>query len=190
MRRGAVFVIFGILMLSLSSCVSISYKAEESAQDIRTLIINSEMKLTAEVTADYGDRVYEFTLNYDTGTGLIEVKEPETLAGLTVTVSKEDGSTVLSYDGAELNTGTFDDDGLSPVSSLPILVTQWREGYILECYYETLDGIDTVAIKTNISDDVMSISWFDRANGNPIKSEIVTDEQVVIQCIFDGGNKE
>lgn len=174
------------MMTLLTSCVSLSKSAGESAEEIRTLLINSDISLTAEVNADYGERVYDFTLNYDTASCRIEVKEPEILDGLIVTVSEEDGSTVLTYDGAELNTGAFDENGLSPISVLPALVKQWREGYILESYYETLDDVDTVAIKTNISDEIVSIGWFDRSTGAPVKSEIVIDSQVVIQCTFYG----
>lgn len=172
------------MMTLLTSCVSSSKSAGESAEDIRTHLISSDISMTASVKADYGERVYDFALTYDTASCLIEVKEPELLAGLTVTVSEGDGSTVLSYDGAELNTGTFDEDGLSPISVLPALVKQWREGYILESYFETLDDVDTVAIKTDISDEVVSISWFDRSTGVPIKAEIAIDDQIVIQCIF------
>lgn len=184
MRRVAAIISLCIMTTLLTSCVSSSKSAKESAENIRTLLISSDISMTASVTADYGERVYDFTLSYDTASCLIEVKEPERLAGLTVTVSEGDGSTVLKYDDAELNTGTFDEEGLSPISALPKLVKQWHEGYILESYFETLDDVDAVAIKTNISDEVVSISWFDRATGIPVKAEIAIGDQIVIQCIF------
>lgn len=184
MRRRAAIISLCMAMTLLTSCVSSSRSAGESAEDIRTHLISSDIKMTTSVIADYGNRVYDFTLTYDTAACLIEVKEPELLTGLTVTVSETDGSTVLSYDGAELNTGTFNEEGLSPISVLPALVKQWREGYILECHFETVDDVETVAIKTDISDEVVSTSWFDRTTGAPLKAEIAIDNQVVIQCAF------
>ena len=186
MRRGSKILFLCALMLVLTSCVSSSKNAEESAKDIRTLLIDSGIVLTAEVKADYGERVYDFTLTYDTVTGLIEVKAPEVFEGLTVTVSEEEDSTVLTYDGVELDTGPLSEDGLSPVSAIPVLIRQWREGYILESYFETWDSVNALAMRTNISDDVVSTSWFDRSTGLPVKSEIASDDQVVIQCIFSG----
>lgn len=172
------------MIFSLTSCVSSTKSAQETAQDVRTRLQDSEISLTAEMRANYDDRVYDFTLTYSTSSGVIEVKAPEILAGTTVTVSKEDNSTVLQYDGAQLDTGKLTEDGLSPVSALPELVEQWLESYIIESFYESSDGTDFVAIKTQMSDDVISTSWFDRSTGDPVKAEIATKGDVVIECVF------
>lgn len=186
MRRTATLILALFMVFSLTSCVSSSKSADETAQDVRTRLQDSEISLTAELKANYGDRVYDFTLAYSTSSGIIEVKAPELLAGTTVTVNKEDGSTTLQYDGAELDTGALTEDGLSPVAALPTIVDQWIESYIIESFYESSDGTDFVAIRTQISDDVISTNWFDRSTGDPIKAEIATDDNVVIQCTFSG----
>lgn len=184
MRPAATFILALSMALTLTSCVSSSNSAGETAEDVRARLQDSEMSMTAEMTVDYGDRVYDFTLDYSTLSDMIEIKAPEILAGVTVDVSHEDGSTVLIYEDAEIDTGALTDSGLSPVAALPAIVRQWTESYIVESYFETGNGTDFVAIKTQISDDVICTSWFDRSTGNPMKAEITSDDHAVIQCVF------
>jgi len=175
-----VLVLF--VCLSLTACKSEQEQANDAALKIRSGILENAPHLTASVTADYGDRVYDFTLSYDAAAGVLTVLEPEILAGITVQVTN--GSTALKFDGVELNTGPLTEDGLTPVSALPVIVTAWKQGYITEAYYEKLDDVQTVVLATSLSDTVTHTTWFDAGTYQPVKSEIASDGYAVIQCRY------
>ena len=94
----------------------------------------------AEITADYGQRVYGYTvdLTVQGGSGVMTVKEPENLAGTVLTWS--DGETKLAFDGAELDTGALSDSGLSPADAMPTILTACQGGEIVDCCMEEQEG--------------------------------------------------
>jgi len=178
----AVLLVF-IALFVQASCKS-EENADEKALEIRSGILASDIEFSAYITADYGDRVYDFKLDYSSENSKITVVEPEIIAGVAVSIS--DSGTVLNYDGAELNTGALTDDGLTPIASIPTIVTEWHSGYISDSYFETLDQVKAIVIQTTVSDSVIHSTWFDRETGQPIKSEIASDGYVVIQCEYEG----
>lgn len=106
----------------------------EAAQSVyRTM---SGCTAQAEITADYGQRVYGYTVDLTVkgGSGVMTVKEPENLAGTVLTWS--DGETQLAFDGAELDTGTLSDSGLSPADAMPTILTACQGGEIVDCCME------------------------------------------------------
>jgi hypothetical protein len=93
-------------LIFISSCGPAKKGGEQLALDIRTSFLKAEkIDLTADVTADYGERIYRFTFTYTGGAdkGEITVTAPKELAGLKAGVSVSGGT--ISYDGAELDTG-------------------------------------------------------------------------------------
>lgn len=183
MRRAAALLLGFLALLSLTSCKSGKESANEKALEIRDTVLASDITFSAYITADYGDRVYDFKLDYDSPGSRITVLEPEIISGITVGISES--GTVLSYDGAELNTGALTEDGLSPIASIPTLVTEWQSGYISESYFEKLGDRDVTVITTTISESVTHSTWFDRETGLPVKSEIASEGYVVIQCVYE-----
>ena len=103
--------------------------AEELALAVRGEYLAME-RCAAEVavTADYGQRVYEFLLSaaVDGEETVLTLREPELAAGITARIGEEGGA--LEYDGLALDTGPLDGDGLSPVSALSALPgrSTWR----------------------------------------------------------------
>ena len=71
---------------------------------------------TMTVTADYGQRVYEYTVTFSgsetDGLSLV-ITAPEEAAGITATIAQ--GQTFLTFDGVQLETGPLNEDGLSPL---------------------------------------------------------------------------
>lgn len=89
--------------------------AEELALAVRGEYLAME-RCAAEVavTADYGQRVYEFLLSaaVDGEETVLTLREPELAAGITARIGEEGGA--LEYDGLALDTGPLDGDGLVP----------------------------------------------------------------------------
>ena len=174
-----------ILCLTLGGCGS-QDRGQSKAKEIQSRYAQSdEIEITADVTADYGDRVYDFSLQYIGGgsDGTVTVLSPENIAGLTARLSA--GSGRLEYDGAELSIGGLTTDGLSPMEALPTMVKQWKTGFIEAAQDEKLNGSDTVAVTYTISGTEYLITWFDGDTMLPIRGELFFDGAMVVAADFE-----
>ena len=173
------------LIFSAVSCARAGKGAEETVLDIRTELLEAErLVIGAVITADYGDRVYEFTVKY-TGSadaGEITVISPDSIAGVTAEVS-QDGCTLV-YDGARLDMGALTTGGMSPVEALPVLIAQWRGGFITASGFERLGDTDTVVLMTDIEDNTKQKTWFDGRTHLPIRAELSDNGKLVVTCVF------
>lgn len=114
--------------------------ADELALAIRAEYLTmTACAATAEVTADYGQRVYEYTLSISwqkDGETVLKVLAPENIAGITARM--QNGTGYLEYDGVSLETGPVSANGLSPVVAVPVLFDCIFSGFISECDFETV----------------------------------------------------
>ena len=139
--------------------------------------------LQAQVNADYGQRVYDFTLSvtWDGEETAVVIREPEMLAGVTARITGEEGA--LEYDDLSLETGFLDQDGLSPVSALPALMETARSQYISQC--ALADGV----LEVRCADPEQRAGqgrevtlWFDAQTHALTGGEISQDGRRVIAC--------
>ena len=172
------------LLLILASCgegQSVQQRVDKIREDIlqaQRLVIN------AQIIADYGDRVYEFTIRY-TGfadAGEIAVLAPEQVAGITAEVMP-DGVTLV-FDGARLDTGPLTNGGLTPVGAIPWLISEWQSGSIAFVGAERFGDTDTLTFETAVDESVSQRTWFDSRTLLPIRSEIRYNGVMVVLCIF------
>ena len=183
-----------MMTLLLSGCKA-GGGGEESPENLAALIRGEYLNLTAwtatvSVTADYGQRVYDFVLDVSwekDGETVLTVVEPELIAGITARL-KEDGA-YLEYDGASLETGELDGQGLSPVSALPALLNAVQTGFIAEVGREDLDETATLRICCRDPEQapgagVETAVWFDLDTHGLVQGEISVDGARVILCRF------
>ena len=108
---------------------------EQLAAQIRAEYLSlSGFFATVELCADYGEQVFDFTVNASwerDGDTVLTVTKPDLIAGITARI--RDGETVLEYDGAGLSLGMLDLSGLTPVSSIPALMDCITTGYMARC---------------------------------------------------------
>jgi hypothetical protein len=171
--------------LTAASCSRGTDPARMEAEIKDSFAGASGIEATAELTADYGDDVFVFTLKYD-GTadmGTVEILRPDSVAGIRARV--EFPECYLEYDGASVEAGALTGDGLSPVQALPVLLGQWTDGYTELASLERLNGIDALALETRITDSAEQKTWFDTLTLLPMRSEIYDDGRMVISCDMD-----
>ncbi|MDR1298785.1 MAG: outer membrane lipoprotein-sorting protein [Oscillospiraceae bacterium] len=143
------------------------------------------IEATANITADYGDNVFDFTVKY-VGTadmGTVEILKPDQVAGAVAKVTFPE--CYLEYDGASVEAGPLTGDGLSPVQALPVLLGQWTDGYPEIMSSERVGGIDALAIETQITDTVSQKTWFDPETLLPVRSEIYDTGKMVVSCSME-----
>lgn len=185
MKKIKILSLFISFILSLSAC-SVPVSPEQNMQKIRKFLYSyKSINLTADITADYGDKIFTYSVKYSGSDedGVIEITAPDSIAGLHINVSSEDGIK-LEYDGAVLDTGKLYEDGLSPVDAIPVLLSQWEQGYISECSSERHDGINCTAATIIVSDSVFIRTWFDCDSYLPLYAEISNNGFVIIKCNF------
>lgn len=148
---------------------------------------------TAEITADYGQRVYQYTMSVeasDEETALV-ITAPETVAGITARLKGKDS--LLEYDGVAVETGPMDQQGLTPVSAVPALLKEARSGYMRACALEE----DGALLRMDCGDPegepgrgVETTLWFDADTHALTRGEIRVDGFRAILCEFTQFTKE
>ena len=179
------------LVLFLTGCGEEGNEAEKLLQTVR----GAYLEMTAcschgDITADYGQRVYEFGVDITwekEGRTVLVLTSPENVAGITATVEK--GETTLEYDGVMVETGPLDSAGLSPMDALPALLTYAREGYMAECCMENWDGASLLRVtcrdpERDPGQGVEAQLWFRPEDLGLARGEISEDGRTVIQCVF------
>lgn len=159
-----------LVLMLLAGC---SGKNEEldRAMTLRAEMIAKAVTFDAEITADYGDQSYTFSMNCvaDTqGNLTFTVTEPETLSGITGTVSATGGK--LTFDDMALAFDLMADGQISPVSAPWVLVKTLRSGYLTSCNVE--GELLRVAIDDSYEEDSLHLDiWLD-GNNEPKSAEI------------------
>lgn len=184
--RSLAFVAFIFLFsFTLAACGG-ERKAEDLAAEIRTSMIAAQkLEMSLTISADYGDKVYTFGVNYtgNAANGQIEIRSPESVAGLTANVDVAQIS--LSYDDVTLDTGLVVSDGLAPVEAVPFMISQWQSGYITASGREKLGEIETVALTIYVSETEELRTWFDLQSLLPVRAELSDNGRMVIACDFE-----
>ena len=179
-----------MLMISLTllcGC-AVNGGAEDKAIEIRAKFNDcAEISLRAEMTADYGERVYDYAVSYtgDGATGLLNIEKPLEIAGVCV-IYEEDGPRLM-YDGAVLDTGPLWADGASPAEAFPMLIDSWRRGWISAAWKESLGGRACVVLDICSGNDESRLSrtWFYEDTLEPAAAELFSEGVSVLRCTFE-----
>ena len=138
MKKGLLFL-FSLILLLLPGCKAAGGDTMDQALAFRAKLQGAEgCSFRSEITADYRDEVFTFTLSCiaDQAGGIsFQVEAPESIAGISGKVDGETGK--VTFDGTALAFGPLADGQLSPLATPYVLVRSWRTGYITAC---GLDG--------------------------------------------------
>lgn len=139
---------------------------------LRTKLLAGSVAFDAAITADYGDKTYTFAANciVDTqGSLTFTVKEPESIAGITGTISANGGK--LTFDEHALAFQMLADGQVTPVTGPWILMNTLRSGYLTSCGTE--GQRIRLSIDDSYKDDALHLDiWLD-ADDLPERGEIL-----------------
>lgn len=171
-------------------------RVEERALAIRGEYLEmDDCAATCTVTADYGQRVYEFAyaLTVQGEEVTLALTAPQELAGATVRLSGKEGR--LEIEGAMLETGTLDEEGLTPVSAVPALLEAAKSGF-MDIYALEDVGVGQ-ALRVECRDPEQQpgtgreiVLWFQPDTGALLRGEISSDGRRVIDCQFTDFTKD
>lgn len=188
MRRGKGVLMTMALALLLTGCGAGRTGPEETAAQFREVYRQQiPLTATAQVTADYGDRAYQYTVQCQgtSQTGRLTVVAPESIAG--AGTRWEAGQTCLDYEELTLETGQLSPDGLSPADALPAILTSCAEGALLESGWAEGDGAEDdlyLLLQNPAAQESTVALWADPETYVLSQAQILWEEQQVIQFVF------
>lgn len=136
-------------------------------------------RFDAEVTADYGTSVYQFTMQCEldqTGNLTFTVSAPETIAGITGMVSEEGGK--LTFDGQALAFSMLADGQITPVSAPWLVMHTLRGGYISGAGKE--GEYIKILMDDSYEENAMSLEILMDAQGSPSRGEILWKNRRIV----------
>lgn len=154
----------------LSGCGS-SGNALDRANSLRSKILSSDgCSFLATVTADYGEKIYVFTMDCKTdktGDLSFTVTEPETIAGITGKITGIGGSII--FDDQVLAFQTIADGQVTPVTAPWLFVKTLRSGYLKDAT-ESGNGFE-ISIDDSYEEDALQLR-IRTEGGMPVFGEI------------------
>lgn len=149
-----------LMLLFLSGCTA-GTDALDKAMALRADMLARAVRFDAEITADYGDQSYSFSMNCQVSTAgelSFTVTAPQTIAGITGTVSATGGK--LTFEDTALAFDLMADGLVSPISAPWVLVRTLRGGYLTACTVE--DGQIRISIDDSYEEDALRLEiWLD-----------------------------
>lgn len=159
-----------IAVLLLAGC-SDSNAELERAMQIRAEMIAKAVEFDTDITADYGNVSYSFSMHCKvdtTGNMTFEVTKPESLAGISGSVSTTGGK--LTFDDTALAFELMADGQLTPVSSPWVLVKTMRSGYLSSCCME--EELLRATIDDSYKEDALHLDIWFGSDDAPVQAEI------------------
>ena len=173
----------------LCACGGRSHQEKGSFLKLRSKWLEQgSFTLRSRVRADYGDRVYDFLLDYEGSGegGTLRVEEPLELEGVEADV--EEKGVTLRYDGVILDTGAILGN-LSPLEAFPLLVRTWQSGFVTDCWRESWNGEACLTARFDLTEageaeERLCVSRFRPKDGTPLSAEFLADGRTVLSCEF------
>lgn len=151
----------------------------QRAMDLRARLLVSSCSFDTEITADYGDEIYTFSVTCEAdSTGRLEflVTGPESISGITGVADDEGGK--LTFSDTALAFPLLADGQLSPVSGPYILLKTLRGGYLTAAGME--DALLRLTIDDSYDEDALTLDiWLNEAD-RPVRGEILYDGRRIL----------
>lgn len=144
-----------------------------------TLLAAKGCSFEAEITADYGDSIHVFSVSCSAdsqGNLTFTVTKPETIAGISGTVSESGGK--LTFDETALQFPMLADDQVTPVTAPWLFLKTLRSGYITSVCNE--DALLRLTINDSYEADALQVDIWVNENDQPIRSEILYDGRKIL----------
>lgn len=169
------------LLLALVLLAGCSGKEAEldRAMTLRAKLLASGCTFDAEITADYGDEIYTFSVTCEgdaQGNLGFRVTAPESIADITGVIDQEGGK--LTFSDTALTFPLLADGQLSPVSGPYILLKTLRSGYLTAAGME--GDLLRLTIDDSYEDDALQLDIWLNDMDQPIRAEILYDGRRIL----------
>ena len=174
-KAGLIFV----LLLVLTGCSQGPSELQQGLALRSKLSQASSITFHADITADYGQTVHNFSMACQSdslGNLTFTVTAPETISGITGTVSQEGGK--LTFEDTALQFDTLAEDQVTPVTAPWILVKTLLGGYLTSACTE--EGSVRLSIDDRYEEDALHLDiWLDEES-LPSRADIFYDDRRIL----------
>lgn len=168
-----------LLVVALSGCANTSTELERGMALRSKLLKAQQVCFTADISADYGNTIQLFSMQCSSdpqGNVAFTVTAPETISGITGTISEEGGK--LTFDETALHFTLMTDEQLNPASAPWILMKTLRSGYLTSAGME--EDVLRLTIDDSYADDALQLDiWLDDSDF-PQRAEICWDGKRIL----------
>lgn len=177
MKKAGVFLVLAVLCLT--GCGGKNKELERSLALRARALQGKGCSFCAQITADYGDKVYEFAMDCQVdsqGAMAFQVTAPETISSITGTLSAEGGT--LTFDDTALAFPMLVEGLASPVSG------PWLFWKALTAGCITAAGLEEEALRISVDDSYEDSAlqldiWCDAAD-TPVRVEICQEGRRIL----------
>lgn len=152
----------------------------ERAMSLRERLLKSNgCAFDAVITADYGEKVYTFSMHCRTdsnGELTFTVTDPQTINGITGTIGPEGGN--LTFDKQVLAFEMLADGQVTPVSAPWLLIHTLRSGYLASCGED--GGGLRIRIDDSYAEDALHLDIWLNSDDLPTRGEILWQGRRVV----------
>ena len=180
MRKALISALMMTLLI-LPGCGGREERMQTGFQTLRQAVTMAErVEAQVELAANYGGTVSAYTLamTYDGQETVVEVLAPELIAGIRASAQK--GETTVAYEDVILGAGPLDEEGLTPVSALPVMMNAIASGYVELLWWES----DYIAARLYVGETSVLTLWIDGETLTPVSGEISSGGETVVACQF------
>lgn len=179
--------VLAILMVIpiLTGCKHAGASMEQAMEFRNRISSNRECAFETEITADYGDKTYSFTMECKAGqdnTVAFTVTAPDSIEGITGIISDAAGK--LTFEENVLLFEPIAEGILSPVSAPWFLLQGLQGGYIEACA-DTDSGYIIHIQDSNMDKPVDYSVWMNPQNV-PVQAEIIWDGMRIMSMKIEG----
>lgn len=167
------------LLLLLTGCSGRSGEIQRGMAFRGKLLAGDGCSFDAEITADYGDKLYTFSMECQgdaQGKLSFTVTQPDSIAGITGTASESGGA--LTFDDVALQFDLMADGQVSPVSAPWLFLKTLRSGYLTSAGME--GDLLRLTIDDSYADDALQLDIWLNADDQPVRAEILYDGRRIL----------
>ena len=160
-----------LVMIALSGCSQGNSPLADALDFREELLSSNGCRFSAEITADYGDSLTQFTMECEAdaaGELEFEISQPETIAGIRGSISDQGGS--IRFEDQALYFPLLTDELLTPASSPWIFIKTLRSGYITSACME--ENMLHLTVDDDYAEDALTLDiWLEE--DRPVRAEIL-----------------
>lgn len=176
MQKMAVCV---FLVLLLMGCSRIPDEMEKGLELRSKFLQSSQCSFQANITADYGDQVHNFSmkcLSDSNGEIVFSIEAPDSISGITGKLAGDGGK--ITFDDTALHFNLMADEQLSPIGVPWILLKTLRSGYITSACTE--NEMIRLSIDDRFEEDPLRLDiWLTHENF-PQRADILYDGRRIL----------
>jgi len=160
-----------LCLFLLTGCIG-NNEDLERAMGLRAKLLSGGCSFGVEITADYGDELYTFSMNCtgdSSGKVDFSVTAPDTISGIAGSISKGEGK--LTFDDTAVEFPLLADGQVAPISAPWLLLKTLQGGYL------TAAGMEGQPLRLTVDDsyeeDALQLDIWLNGENVPVRADIL-----------------